>query len=196
MPSTPIIKARFLAIDMEMTGLDPTKDEIIEVAAIPFNGLKIGDEPAFYSEIQPERNIPSESKAIHGLHGKELSNAPHLEEVLPQLLEMFYNRILVAHGPDADLEFIRVKARIAGVAMHERPTIDTSSLAAVVFPNWEKRPSLDELLARFELRRPKGKHNALTDALLTARVFMKMLAGLRASDRVRTVSDLLRIGGK
>jgi len=71
MPSTPLAKARFLAIDLEMTGLDPDFDEIIELAAIPMIGIEIGDGEAFYAEIRPERNIPAETKAVHGLHGRE-----------------------------------------------------------------------------------------------------------------------------
>ncbi|RKZ28362.1 hypothetical protein DRQ36_10560 [bacterium] len=194
MPSTPLAKARFLAIDLEMTGLDPDFDEIIELAAIPMIGIEIGDGEAFYAEIRPERNIPAETKAVHGLHGRELSNAPVLTDVLPQLAKMMHGRIVVAHNVAVDFDFIRTKARIAGFAPPERPLLDTAEIARVLFPE-RNRLGLDELLSEFDLKRPGSNHNALSDAILTAGVFAKMLLELKKTGRARNVKDLMRIGG-
>jgi len=193
--STPIIKARFLAVDLEMTGIDPVVHEIIEVAAVPFVGIEIGDEEAFYSEIQPGRTVPSESKAIHGLKGSQLSTAPKLDEVLPEFLKLFYNRILVVHGPDADLNFLMAKSRIVGVEPPRRPVVDTARLGSLLMGDNKSRPSLDELSAHFGLSRPKAKHNALTDAILTSRVFLKLVAKFKVDGAITTVFDLLKLGG-
>jgi len=193
MPSTPLIKARFLVVDLEMTGLDPSTHEIIEVAAVPVTGTEIGSGFSFYSEIRPERNIPAETKAVHGLHGRELSNAPSLQEVLPELFKNFYNRIIVGHNAHIDLDFLMVKARVAGLMPPKRPIVDTIDMALTLFPEQEK-PSLDKLLAQYKLARKHNIHNAIEDALLTARVFVMMLNELRSSGKASTVVDLLRIG--
>ncbi len=180
---------------MEMTGVDPRIHEIIEIAAVPFFGLRIGDEEAFYSEIRPERSVPSKAKAVHGLHGKELSDAPPIQKVLPEFLDLFFRRILIAHGPDADLKFLIEKSRIVGMEPPRRPVIDTSRLSYSVFDDLKERPSLNELLHRFGLSRPKDKHNALTDAILTAKVFIGSAIQLKKAGRAETVMDLLRLGG-
>lgn len=195
MGSTPINKARFLAIDLEMTGIDPKVHEIVEIAAVPFLGLNLGDEEAFYSEIMPERSVPSKSKAVHGLRGKELSNAPPIQKVLPEFLDLFYRRILVTHGPEADLKFLIEKSRIVGMEPPRRPVIDTSKLSYAVFDNINERPSLNDLLRRFGLSRPKEIHNAFTDAVLTAKVFIGSVIQLKKDNKARTVMDLLRLGG-
>ena len=123
----------------------PNFDEIIELAAIPMIGIEIGDGEAFYAEIRPERNIPAETKAVHGLHGRELSNAPVLTDVLPQLAKMMHGRIVVAHNVAVDFDFIRTKARIAGFAPPERPLLDTAEIARVLFPE-RNRLGLDEIV--------------------------------------------------
>ena len=195
MASTPIINARFLAVDLEMTGVDPSVHEIVEVAAVPFTGFMIGDEEAFYSEIQPGRSVPSESKAIHGLKGSKLSTAPKLDEVLPEFLKLFYGRILVVHGSDTDLEFLSAKSRIVGIEPPRRPVIDTARLGSPLTSDDKSRPSLDELSAHFGLSRTKAKHNALYDAILTSKVFIKLIAKLKGEGTITTVFDLLKLGG-
>ncbi|HDR90858.1 MAG TPA: 3'-5' exonuclease [candidate division Zixibacteria bacterium] len=195
MPSTPIHNAQFLAIDMEMTGVDPRVHEIVEVAAVPFTGLSMGEEEAFYSEIKPERFVPSKSKAVHGLHGRELSHAPPIQKVLPEFLNLFRGRILITHGPDVDLRFLAEKSRIVGMEPPLRPVIDTSKLGLSVFNDFTKRPSLNDLLGRFGLSRPREKHNALSDAILTARVFIGTVIQLKKAGKAATVMELLRLGG-
>jgi len=192
--STPIIKTHFLVIDLEMTGLDPTTHEIVEVAAVPMTGAEIGGDNAFYSEVRPERTVPAETKAVHGLRGRGLSSAPPIENVLPQFLKMFHKRVIVAHNAAVDVAFLREKARVAGTMPPSRPALDTMNLARALFLG-RKGLSLDELLAEFGLKRKGGNHNALDDAILTARVFSKMLLTLKSEGKALNTNELLRIGG-
>jgi DNA polymerase-3 subunit alpha (Gram-positive type) len=194
MPSMTIDKAKFLVIDFEMTGLDPETDEIVEVAAIPVTGFNIGIDPGFYSEIEPKRSVPASTKAVHGLRGRELAGAPNAQEVLPELVQMFNNRIVVGHNIECDLSFLRHKAMRIGIMPPKRPLVDTSNLAGAIWPG-DGRISLDELLRKFDLERPRGHHNALDDARLTATLFIKMTHSLKAQGRISTVADLLKIGG-
>jgi len=195
MKSTPIMKARFLAIDLEMTGVNPSVDEIIEIAAIPISAIEIGTEEAFYSEVAPERNIPADSKAIHGIHGKELAIAPPLYEVMPQVTSMLKGRIIVGHGVREDLLFLRAKAKTAGVIPPTRPAVDTMEIARYLEPANKKGMSLDELLEYCAMKPRDTVHNALTDAILASRVFIRLLAELKKQNVVRDVKDLLSIGG-
>jgi len=195
LPSTLINSALFLAIDLEMTGVDPRIHEIVEVAAVPFRGLHLGDEEAFYSEIRPERSVPSKSKAVHGLHGRELSSAPSVEKILPEFLNLFKGRVLITHGPDVDMKFLAEKSRIVGMEPPARPVIDTSKLSYSVFEDFAERPSLNDLLDKFGLSRPRESHNALTDAILTARVFIGSVIQLKKTGKAATIMDLLRLGG-
>ncbi|HHS50883.1 MAG TPA: 3'-5' exonuclease [candidate division Zixibacteria bacterium] len=194
MASTPIDKAKFLVIDCEMTGLDPSKHEIIEVAGLPVEGFAIGGEPGFYSEIEPERSIPADTKAVHGLRGKELAQAPLAIDVLPEFVKLFYNRIIVGHNVAVDVEFLRRKSKRVGMLPPRRPMIDTMRLAGAIWPN-KSRAGLDEIIALLEIEAPKSRHNALDDARITAEAFVRMTHRLKGEGRLSTVADILRIGG-
>lgn len=194
MPSTPIEKAKFLVVDLEMTGLDPQRDEIVEVAAIPVTGFEMGEEPGFYSEIEPERSVPAATKAVHGLHGRELAAAPNAQSVLPELAKLFYNKIVIAHNVGVDVAFLRAKSKKIGIMPPSRPMIDTMKLAGAIWPG-KNRIGLDELLRMFDIERTQQRHNALDDALSTAKVFVRMVHRLKADGRISTVADLLKIGG-
>ena len=194
MGSTPIAATDFLVLDMEMTGLDPDRDEIIELAAVPTSGLEMGTGDAFYSIVRPDRNIPAKTKEIHGMTGKELAEAPPLEEVLPYLLKMLHGRIVVGHNVAVDMEFLRHKSRRTGKMPPKRPMVDTARLGSALFPG-RKTMSLDRLLAEFGMDRPRGKHDALSDTILTARLFLKMIHELKAAGRLSTAGDILKIGG-
>ncbi|MCK5833192.1 3'-5' exonuclease [bacterium] len=194
MASTPIDKARFLVIDFEMTGLDPDKDVIIEVAALPVEGFCMGSEPGFYSEVEPERSVPADSKAVHGLSGKELAMAPPANQVLPEFVKLFHNRIIVGHNVAIDFGFLKRESKSVGILPPRRPIVDTMRLVGAIWPD-KKHAGLDEVIRLLELKPPKNRHNALDDAHATADAFIRLVHRLKAEGKIYTVADLLKIGG-
>jgi DNA polymerase III epsilon subunit family exonuclease len=190
----PLLDAEFLIIDLEMTGLNPFEDDIVEIAAVPMTGTTVGTGDIFYTEVQPQKSISAAAKAIHGLHGKQLTQAPRIEDVMPEVVKLFARRIVVAHSVLGDIQFLRAKSKISGVELPYTPLIDTAKIAKFFFPT-RKKLNLDELLAEFEIKSRRDFHNALSDALLTADVFSKMLYRIKLQGKAMFVGDILRIGG-
>ena len=71
-----------IVLDTETTGLDYTKEKMVEFAAVRLENGKIKDE--FQTLINPQQHIRKSSIAIHGITQDMVENAPTEEEVLPK----------------------------------------------------------------------------------------------------------------
>ena len=115
-PFTPWREARFAVVDLEMTGLDPSRDEIISFAAVPVEGGKVVAGETSTAIVRPERMPSAETIRIHGLRPADLADAPPLDAVRDRILE-------APHRPDRRRPsspdragFLSVALRPAGVA--------------------------------------------------------------------------------
>ena len=161
----------FLALDLETTGLDPQRDEIVEIGLVWFSG---GEPQARRSWlVRPAR--AGEGLAISGLSWEELQAAPSLEEVLPQVLPELAGRTVVAHNAPFDRAFLVAGARRLGVAVPHARWVDTLSLARALWPG-RAGYSLEAL--RAELGLEAGGHRALPDAEAAGRVILALLSRL------------------
>lgn len=167
---------RFLVFDLEMTGLSPRADSIIEVGAVPLLGTK-PDGELFFSPMQPYTKVSSSSKRIHGLGGENLWNAPPAEVVMTHLFNMMNGRILVGQKPELDLTFLWSAAKNVGGNMPTDWAIDISKLFANVFPD-QNSFSLEAMARRIGIKINRKKHNAMQDAIITAKIFSKIIPKL------------------
>lgn len=94
----------YVVFDVETTGLAPSKDRIIELAAIRF----VNGEPTelFETLVNPEREIPQEASAINGITDDMVANAPTIAQILPSFEEFVGKSNLVAHNMEFDLKFM------------------------------------------------------------------------------------------
>ena len=114
-------RARFLvALDLETTGLYTSRDTIIEIGAVRFQGYCVLDR--FVTLVNPQRSIPLRITQITGIRNADVAGAPVLAAVLPELLAFVASDVaaIVAHNAGFDLGFLRA----AGVQFH-RPVYDT-----------------------------------------------------------------------
>ena len=74
-----------IVLDTETTGLDYTRERIIEFAAVRLENGKIKDE--FQTLINPQQHIRKSSMAVHHITEEMVADAPTEEEVLPKILE-------------------------------------------------------------------------------------------------------------
>ena len=176
----------FLALDLETTGLDPQRDEIVEIGLVWFSG---GEPQARRSWlVRPTR--AGKGLAVSGLTWEELQDAPALEEVLPQVLPELAGRLVVAHNAPFDRAFLAAGARRLGMAVPQARWVDTLSLARALWPG-RAGYSLEELKA--ELGLGAGGHRALPDAEAAGRIFLVLLsqlASLPDEDRARLSPQL------
>lgn len=89
---------KIVIFDLETTGLDKTKDHIIQFAAIKMDGNKLVDE--LNLKIRPEGNFAITPQAYlkHGVSAKDLEGCPTLREVSQQIIDFFETPETVAIG--------------------------------------------------------------------------------------------------
>lgn len=183
--------AGYAAVDTETTGLHPFRgDEIMSVGVVLIEEGEILAEPVFHRLVNPRRSISPASKRITGISEEMLEGQPGLEEVLVDLLHFVGPRILVAHHAPFDLAFFNLKMGACIGSRIINPVIDTGLLATTLFPNLGDL-SLENLAPRFGIGL-EGRHTALGDALITARLFLKLLPRL-VQQGVTTLPALARL---
>ena len=190
-PQTPWREARYCVLDLETTGLDPRRDEIVSFAAVPVDDGRAVVRGVRQALVRPRRAMTAEAVTIHGIRPQDLEDAPPLDAVLDDLLDAMAGRVLVVHVDWVERGFLARPLRDRGAQLRE-PVLDTARLAASRIPGVPGAVGLT-WLAR-ELGLPVyAEHEALGDALTTAQVFVA-LAALMDRDAPQTVGTLCRAG--
>jgi DNA polymerase-3 subunit epsilon len=171
---------REIVLDTETTGLDPYQGHrLIEVGCIELlNRIPSGQ--TFHRYVNPQRDVPAEAFAVHGLSGDFLKDKPLFAEVADELIEFIGEAPLVAHNASFDLNFINAELDRAGKAVIARDrVIDTLLLARRKHPGSPNR--LDDLCARYSIDSSRRvKHGALLDAEILAEVYLELIGGRQA----------------
>ena len=186
-----IAQCRFLVFDLEMTGLSPENDSIIEIGSVPLTGLAV-DGDYFFTAVQPYTDVHAESKRIHGLDGDQLWQAPPAEVALSQFFKLIQGRILIGQKPELDLAFLWMAAKIVGGNIPHDWAIDISRIFRNVYPD-QNYFSLDAMARRVGLNKRDEVHNALEDAILTAKILGRIMPRLQKMGVFNT-GELISIG--
>jgi DNA polymerase III subunit epsilon len=168
---------REIVFDTETTGLSPDGgDRIVEIGCIEMvNRVETGR--TFHAYFNPDRPMPSEAEAVHGLSDIFLSDKPRFHEVVEDLLEFIGDSPLIAHNASFDFGFLNHELqRCARDPVCLSRMIDTLVLARSKHPG--AKHSLDALCMRFGVdRSQRVKHGALLDAQLLAQVYVELTGG-------------------
>lgn len=169
-----------MALDLEATGMDPNRHEIIEVALVGSSDSE--REGEFHSFVRPASPLPLAVTRLTGIEPAELNTAPTLRDIAPSILRFIAEAPVVAHSIELDLGMLAA----AGVELsNER--FDTYQLATLLLPDL---PNYSLSTVASHLNIPAGHgHRALADARVTAAVFRSLLARLRGYD-VNTLDQL------
>jgi DNA polymerase-3 subunit epsilon len=178
-----------VALDLETTGLDPKKDSILSVGLVNVEGMAVRLETAWHQVVRVDHALAEESVVIHEITDDAAAAGRPLEEVLPPLLEHLAGRVMLVHYKNIEQNFLDAACRRLYGSRFVIPTIDTLALAARVF---ERRNHtiqagdlrLFNLRPRYNLPRYKA-HNALSDALATAELFLAMAAEMAPDGNCR-----------
>lgn len=161
----------YVALDLEMTGLEAEEDEIIEIGAVKFQGATV---LATYSQlINPRGALPLNITRITGITREELEQAPRFEEVAPDFVRFIENYPIVGHYVENDLALLQAH----GVSIPQ-PIYDTFHLATLLLPNLPTYKLT--ALAKFMNIPHQEAHRALNDAEATRQVFSTLLKKLDA----------------
>lgn len=149
-----------VVLDVETTGLDYTREKIIEFAAVKLINGEIAEK--FETLINPHQHIRKSSQAIHGISEEDLANAPEEEEIYPKIYEFIGDAPIVAHNAIFDFSFLnRASKRLYNKPL-ENQYIDTQQMFKEVYPQMESC-GLECLMNTFNVDF-STRHRAMADA--------------------------------
>ncbi|ASS75271.1 ATP-dependent helicase DinG [Tumebacillus algifaecis] len=173
---TPSVSETYIVFDLETTGLEPSRDDIIEIGAVKIEAGRVTDQ--YQTLIKRNKALPAHIRDLTGITDADLAGAPELEAVIDDFLKFIGDGILVAHNAEFDLGFLNEALEECGYLRYVGEVIDTVTLAQIVWPR-EASFSLGSLTERFALAHEQA-HRALSDAEATAAMFLLLLE--RAAD--------------
>jgi DNA polymerase-3 subunit epsilon len=171
---------REIVLDTETTGLDPFQgDRLVEIGCVELvNRIPSGQ--TFHRYFYPERGMPAEALAIHGLTEEFLKDKPLFADVVDELIGFLGDAPLVIHNAAFDLGFLNAELERAGRPLVGRErTVDTLLIARRKHPGGANR--LDDLCVRYAIDNSRRtKHGALLDAELLAEVYVELIGARQA----------------
>ena len=171
---------REIVLDTETTGLDPNQGHrLVELGCIELlNRIPTG--ATFHAYLNPDRDMPAEAFAIHGLSSEFLKGHKRFHEVVDDFLAFIGDAPLVIHNASFDHGFL-----CAELKRVERALIARERLVDTLFLARRKHSvgpyNLDALCARYGIDNSRRtKHGALLDAEILAEVYLELIGGRQA----------------
>jgi len=150
-----------IVLDTETTGLDYSRERIIEFAAVRLENGKIKD--SFQTLINPEQHIRKSSMAVHGITQEMVEDAPIEAEIMPKILEFIGEYPIVAHNAIFDYMFLNeASLRTTGEPL-KNERIDSQQMFKEVYPDLESH-GLEALTNKFNVEF-KDHHRAMADTM-------------------------------
>ncbi len=172
---------REIVLDTETTGLDPAEGHrIVEIACLELlNHLPTGN--SFQRYLNPEREVPEDAKAVHGLSAEFLAGQVLFADIVDELLAFLGDAPLVIHNAEFDLRFLNAELlRLGRPALAAARAVDTLAMARRKFPG--AQASLDALCRRFAIdASARTYHGALVDCDLLSQVYLELIGGRQAT---------------
>jgi CBS domain-containing protein len=179
-----------VVIDIETTGLDPRKARMIELAGVRLSAGKLAADASFRELLRPAGEaIPAETTRIHGIDDAAVAGAPVFADVWPSFHAFVEGSLVIGHTVGFDLAMLKRECDLAGLPWARPRTLDTRLLAEIAAP--ELAGYTLEKLTHWLGIEASGRHSALGDAVMTARLFLALVPKLREHG-IRTVAEAER----
>ncbi len=185
----------YWALDLETGGLDPRKDPIIAVGMVPVRAGAIRLGEAWQTLVRPEAAVDPASIRAHQLLPRDVAAGTSVVEALAEIEGRLREGVLLVHQAAIDVAFLKRACKRSGQKWLGAPVVDTVALllkaakrAQFLDPDAPAlEPNLNLLRARTQYGLPDyGQHDALTDAIATAELFLVLRRQLAA----KTLRDL------
>ena len=176
----------FVAIDVETTGLEAGTDEIIEIAAVKFNGDQVLE--TYQQLVKPRHALPLKITRLTGISDDMLKDAPRFSEIAPDLVRFVKSYPLIGHSVGFDLKMLQAQGMRFGQASYD--TFDMATLLIPQAPAYR----LSALAATLGVTHDDA-HRALSDADVTRQIFLHMLRRIESLD-LSTLSEISRLTAK
>ncbi|MBU1446522.1 DEAD/DEAH box helicase family protein [Patescibacteria group bacterium] len=163
----------YIALDIETTGLNQEKDDIIEIGATKFDDKRIIDRYTTFLSI--DYDIPEIITHITGIKSADLIGAPHLEDIQEALLDFIGDLPIVGHNISFDIDFLAEKGLVLDNKMY-----DTLPLSGILIPGMHSY-SLGILTEKLGISH-ENQHRALDDAVASAELFQILMKKITEID--------------
>ncbi|MSU90679.1 DNA polymerase III subunit epsilon [Rhodobacteraceae bacterium 2CG4] len=168
---------REIVLDTETTGLNPDEGHrIVEIGGVElFNHMPTGN--TYHQYINPQRDMPEEAFAVHGISAEFLADKPVFTEIAQQFLDFIGDAKLVIHNAAFDVRFLNAELGWCGKRrLAPDVALDTLEIARKRFPGAQN--SLDALCRRFAIDNSnRTLHGALLDSEILAEVYLELIGG-------------------
>jgi ATP-dependent DNA helicase DinG len=175
----------YVSFDLETTGLDPSRDAIIEIGAVRFDEERSLER--FSTFVDPDRKIPLFITELTGIRDEDVAGAPGGHDAAQRLAEFIGRDPVVGHNVHFDLSFLRRFRVLQGNA-----SIDTFEMAGILVPH-ASRYSLANLVKELGIDLPEQTHRALDDAEMARELFLRLL-GRAAQMPPEQLQEIVRLG--
>ncbi len=168
---------REIVLDTETTGLDHASGHrIVEIGCVELLH-RIPSGVTFQRYVNPEREMPAEARAVHGLTDEFLGRHAPFAGMAVEFLDFIGDSPLIIHNAEFDMGFVNAELQRAGFApLAPTRAVDTVLLARRKFPG--APANLDALCRRFNIDNSSRQlHGALLDASLLAEVYLELTGG-------------------
>jgi predicted DnaQ family exonuclease/DinG family helicase len=182
------LTATYVALDVEATGMDPSRDEVIEIAALKFDDTRVVDR--WQSLVRPKGQVPFNITTLTGISNDDVQSAPRFSEVAESLNAFVGKLPIVGQSPQFDVEML------AGAGLRLRnPRYDTFELATILMPQLPAY-NLATIADRLNVE-VDSSHRAMADVETTMQVFRGLIELLSeydsgTLDRLSTLAGVSR----
>lgn len=163
--------ADYVLYDLETTGLNNAKDDVVEISAVKVRNGVIVEE--FSRLINPGRHIPDEASTVNNITDEMVRDCPGIDEVLPEFLDFIGDDMLVGHNIRSfDMGFMYRYCNLFWGQELTNDYLDTLMFAKECFPKWKHRTLAD--LSEYYGIDTTGAHRALADCRMNQQVYENM----------------------
>lgn len=183
------------AFDLEMTGLSPLFDRIIEIAGCKI--LPSKEVETYHSFVNPLITIPEHTIQYHGLKNSDLQNAPTLKKPLKEFIDFYQNLPLVAHSAQFDIGFIVKGIHDYNFDLSLSDIYDSCRTARTLYKKASMPPKsykLSDLADFYQIN--FEHHKALDDAIVCLKVFaqsLKYMKEINSSENIKNIGYLFKL---
>ena len=165
-------KKPLVVLDIETTGVNPSKDEIIELYMLKVINNEFIDE--YHSKFNINKNIPLFISKLTGIYDWHLKNSPELKSELNNIKTFLENAIVVGHNLSFDISFLKNAFEKNKIEISFNEKIDTLKMSRALLRNKVRNHKLSTISQFFKTQN-KNNHNAKDDVLTTYEILMNLL---------------------
>lgn len=166
----------YVVVNIETTGINKSRDDIIEISAVKVSDGVIVDR--FHSYVNIDRHIPEEITELTNVSDSDIKGAPSLSEVINIFWEFIQGTYLVAHCMPFEEAFLKKSIQDSNVYFDDVTLVDSMLLSRVIMPKIE-RYTIPDIASEINIDY-KGIHNSYDDVVLIAEIFRQFILKLKA----------------